>query len=178
MLKPTSKLIEEIDNRLLDFFGIPEKTIPANSLEALVRGILSQNTSDINRDRAFDRLKTLVPDFKDLFNTEQEEIEKAIKPAGLGRQRAERIKHLVGWLNEKYGNFNCDFLCDLEPNESFETLTSLPGIGVKTAAVFLLFVCGFDYFPVDTHIKRIFKRIGLFPSKFTAERIQLEISPY
>ncbi|MBN1754734.1 endonuclease III [bacterium] len=151
---------------------------PENTLESLVRGLLSQNTSDHNRDMAFDRLKKLIPDFNELLKTDVKEIEEAIKPAGLYKQRAARIKSLVEWLNAKRGNLQCDFLCQSNPHEAFETLVKSQGIGVKTAAVFLLFNCGFGFFPVDTHIKRIFTRMGFYPPNYNAEKIQLDLAPF
>ena len=94
-----------------------------------------------------------------------EEIEKAIKPAGLHRQKARRIKEVLNILTERFGGVKIP----LKGEELYEFLLSLKGVGPKTAAVVSLFSFGEAYFPVDTHIFRVSNRIPLVRGKTRKE---------
>jgi endonuclease-3 len=91
------------------------------------------------------------------------DIANAIRPAGLGNQKSQRIQEILQWIKEHYGALNLDFICDMDPQEVMDTFCKLKGIGVKTMSVVLAFSCGVDIFPVDTHVHRLCRRIGLVP---------------
>ncbi len=166
-----------LDGALRGAFGTPVRRPCRDLVAALVRGILSQNTNDLNRDRAFERLRQRFPRWEDVLSASVDELADAIRPAGLSRQRAERIKGLLRWLGERTGGrISADFLLACEHEKALELLTSIPGIGIKTAAVFLLFCGGAPLFPVDTHIRRIMVRLGVFPPKTTAEKMIKKLS--
>ncbi len=157
-----------IAKRLNDYFGEPVRTQTENALDSLIETILSQNTNDKNRDLAFRRLKQAFPEWKTVETAPTEAIEEAIRPAGLAPQKAPRIKQVLEWLRETHGSLNLDFICEWPEEKAIETLSKLKGVGVKTSSVVLLFACQKDVFPVDTHIHRITKRVGLIPAKTSA----------
>jgi len=158
-------------------FGVPEWDGPEPPLDALVRTILSQSTSDVNSGRAFDSLKKQFPEWEAALAAGPGPIETAIRSGGLARQKSVRIHKLLGWVRERFGSLDMGFLCGLPTEEVFGLLLPLDGIGVKTIAVMLLFACGRDVFPVDTHVHRIVRRVGLVPEKASAERTFEQMRP-
>jgi len=76
-------------------------------------------------------------------------------------------------VQEQYGELNLDVVCDMETEEVFDMLCALPGIGPKTVSVMLLFACGRDVFPVDTHIHRVTRRLGLIPPNCSADKAHI-----
>ena len=165
-----------IDDFLRRKFGNPDKSY-FDPTASLVKGILSQNTTDINRDRAFENLINTFRDWEDILNSDEKLIANSIRIAGMSNQRATRIKNLLHWLKEQNkGEIDAEFLLNMEPKLAMDKLLKLHGIGIKTASVFLLFCCGAPFFPVDTHIKRLMVRFGVYPRKTSAERMIVELS--
>jgi endonuclease-3 len=99
-----------------------------------------------------------------------QQIELAIRPGGLAKQKSERIKNILKWIHQEYGSLNLDILCTMNPQDAIEKFCQLKGIGVKTISVVLMFSCGVDIFPVDTHVHRICRLLGLVPKNTTAEK--------
>ena len=151
-------------------YGVPHTGSLDDPLEVLIRTILSQNTNDRNRDLAYEELRRRFPRWEDIAEADQEEIAEAIKVGGLARQKSARVKQVLQWVKGQWGSMTLVPLCDMETAEAMETLLSLKGVGPKTANCVLAFGCGRDVFPVDTHILRITKRLGLIPSEATAEK--------
>lgn len=145
--------------------GIPVQDHPLPPLENLILTVLSQNTNDRNRDIAYHRLRERFPTWDAVLRADAADVIEAIRPAGLANQKGERIQHILAWIQARYGRLNLDALCDMDPQEAFDTFCQLKGIGVKTMAVVLTFSCGKDVFPVDTHVHRLCRRIGLVPSE-------------
>ncbi len=128
----------------------------------LVAVVLSQNTSDRNAIEAYRRLRealggVVTPEA--VLRLSVDELVEAIKPAGMYKRRAEVIRRIAEWLVENRGVE--ERLCKLGVEEARKLLMSLPGVGPKTADVVLMHYCGFDLFPVDTHISRILERWGV-----------------
>jgi endonuclease-3 len=143
-------------------FGIPDPPKSRPPLNELVLTILSQNTNDTNRDRAFASLRTRFPEWKDVLKSSPEELERTIAPAGLGYTKSRRIWAILeAALVTKEIVF--DDFCSLPRQELLDCLLSLDGVGPKTAACVLLFSCGVPAFPVDTHVYRVCGRLGLLP---------------
>ena len=159
-------LTQELERHL----GVPRLTSGRNALNALIMTILSQNTNDKNRDLAFRRLKEKFPRWQLALKAGAKAIEGTIRPGGLSNQKAQRIHRILRWLKKKYGELSLDFICSIPVDEAMDTLLSLKGVGVKTASVVLLFACGHQLFPIDTHIYRVLKRLGIIPPKTTAEK--------
>lgn len=139
-----------------------------DGMDELISCILSQSTTDTNRDRAFDRLKARFPSWEAVRFAAIDDLIEAIKPAGLANQKAPRIQDALGVIFEKVGDYSIDFLNELSIEEAKNWLVSLKGVGPKTAAIVLCFAYGRAAFPVDTHIFRVSKRIGFLPEKMSA----------
>ncbi len=177
MSKLTVATIRRVHERLLKFFGKTSKpSREGGTTGALVAGLMSQNTSDHNRDMAYADLRRQFPDSKSVADAPTGHIAKAISRAGMMNQRAPRIKALLGAIYEFSGDYSADFLLRIPHERAFRWLIEQNGIAEKTAAVFLLFESGAPYFPVDTHIKRVLPRLGLFPAKTPALKIQAKMT--
>lgn len=163
--------ISWISHALERRYGVPNARSKDSPLDVLIRTILSQNTNDINRDRAYDRLIEKYPSWEKVAEAPPRGIERAIEAAGLYKQKSRAIKGLLSHLERKHGRLDRRFLCRMESCQAIEELTALKGIGIKTVSVALMFGCGRDdVFPVDTHVLRVSKRLGLLSDKTTAEK--------
>ena len=149
-----------IASRLIEQFGAQEIE-SADPVENLVLTILSQNTNDVNRDRAFASLMTTFPTFDQVRLASLDEIAAAIQVGGLQQQKSRSIRQTLERIMNERGCLELAFLNDLSLLDALEWLTSLPGVGPKTAGIVLLFSFNRPFFPADTHIRRIMSRIGL-----------------
>jgi endonuclease-3 len=165
-----SKKALAVHNTLLEFYGYPEWRNPLPALDELVSTILSQNTNDVNRDRAFDTLQSAFPTWEAVRDAREDEVIAAIRPAGLANQKGPRIQNVLRKITEKRGDLNLDFLKAYTPEQASEWLLQFKGVGPKTAAIVLQFSLDMPAFPVDTHIYRITGRLGLRPEKMSAEK--------
>jgi endonuclease-3 len=111
----------------------------------------------------------MYPTWEEVLDASEDELYEVIKPAGLGRIKAPRIQNTLREVLKRRGELRLDFLDDLPLDESKRWLTSLDGIGPKTAACVLLFALGKPAFPVDTHIHRVSRRLGLIGPKVSAD---------
>ena len=139
-------------------------------VETLVSTILSQNTNDVNRDRAFQRLRQRFPTWEAVRDAPPEEVIGAVRPAGLAPTKVPRIQNALRRITTEQGEICLDFLIDMPLEEARRWLLSIRGIGPKTAAIVLLFALGRPAFPVDTHIHRVSRRLALIPMKTTREK--------
>jgi len=136
----------------------------------LILTILSQNTSDANSGRAFARLRLRYPSWEALLGADPGEIEEAIQVGGLARIKAPRIKAIVEEVWRRLGSFDLSLLREMPLVEAKAWLRSLPGVGPKTAACVLMFALGMPALPVDTHVYRVARRLGLVPPQAGAEK--------
>ena len=136
----------------------------------LVYTILSQHTSDVNSGRAFDALMKRFGSLEAVAAAPAGEIEEAIRAGGLARVKAPRIKAVLEQVFDEVGSYDLSFLAEMPLNEAKAWLKRLPGIGPKTAAIILCFSLGMPAMPVDTHIYRVSKRLGLIGAKVNAEK--------
>ncbi len=140
-------------------------------LAELVLTLLSQHTSDHNSGRAFIRLLDAFPDWQSLLDADAKLIERAIEPGGLAPTKAPRLQAMLREVwNRRDGSFDLAFLAELPRDEARDWLCSLPGVGPKTAACVLLFALGVPALPVDVHVHRVAKRLGLVPENANAEK--------
>jgi endonuclease-3 len=156
--------------RLQAFFGSPTWRNPLPPLDELVSTILSQNTNDNNRDRAFEALRSRFPDWEAVRDAEEQAVIAAIRPAGLANQKGPRIQKVLREITAERGKLSLEFLVDLPVEEARRWLMSFKGVGPKTAAIVLLFSLGKPAFPVDTHVHRVTGRLGLRPEKMNADQ--------
>jgi endonuclease-3 len=164
----------QVHQRLLDFYGQPTWRNPLPPLDELVSTILSQNTNDTNRDRAFAALRRRFPTWEQVRDAEPEAVVTAIRPAGLANQKGPRIQTVLKEITAERGSLDLTFLKELPLEEARGWLMKFKGVGPKTAAIVLLFSLGRPAFPVDTHIYRVTGRIGLRPEGMSVE----EAHPY
>jgi endonuclease-3 len=152
---------------LLGAYGEPHWD-PKPPVDELISTILSQNTNDANRDRAFSSLCRRYPDWEDLLESPVEDIVESIRPAGLGPQKGPRIRAVFRKIKAERGRIELDFLRTMPADEVTAWLTDLPGVGPKTAAIVMLFALDLPAFPVDTHVQRVTGRLGLRPERMPA----------
>jgi endonuclease-3 len=155
---------------LVDAYGEPTWRQSLPPVDELVSTILSQNTNDRNRDVAFERLRDRFESWEQVRDAATAEVVDAIRPAGLANQKAPRIQQALQEITEKAGEISLGFLKDMSVDDSKSWLTSLHGVGPKTAAIVLLFGMGRPAFPVDTHVHRVAGRLGLIPADISAEK--------
>jgi endonuclease-3 len=141
------------------------KLVPSEKdmFKTLIRTIISQNTADRNTARAFENLSKqfeITPEA--LVGAETGQIERCLKTAGLYRNKARTIKHVSKIIIDKF-NGDLDRVLSLSFEEARGVLMELPGVGPKTADVVLLFAARKPTIPVDTHVDRVSKRLGLAP---------------
>jgi len=165
-----SKRALKVHETLLKAFGEPTWRNPLPPVDELVSTILSQNTNDTNRDRAFNALRAKFATWESVRDANAEEVVAAIRPAGLANQKGPRIQQVLRQITEERGGLDLSFLKDLHIEEARAWLTKFNGVGPKTAAIVLCFSLGRPAFPVDTHIYRVTGRIGLRPEKMTVEQ--------
>jgi endonuclease-3 len=143
-----------------------------NPLNTLIHTILSQNTSDANSDRAYATLRQHFPDWEDVHRAPLRTLISTIRSGGLANIKAVRIKALLEEIWAEQGHFDLSFLRDLSDEEVRAYLARFKGIGSKTIGCVLLFGMGRPAFPVDTHVFRVSRRLGLVDGRQTPERAQ------
>jgi endonuclease-3 len=153
-----------------DAYGRPALTPRYPPVDELVYTILSQNTADVNTDRTFAALKARFPRWTEARDAPVEAIEEAIALGGLAHTKAPRIKAILQAISERTGEPDLSELDDMTDAEAQAYLTRLPGIGPKTAACVLLFALERPVMPVDTHVHRVARRLGLIEAKASAEQ--------
>ena len=145
--------------------------------EELVYTILSQHTSDLNSERAFKSLITTFETLGAVADASVDSIEEAIRRGGLAKQKAPRIKNVLCQIRDEIGSFDLSFLAEMPLDEAKAWLKRLNGIGPKTAAIILCFSLGMPAMPVDTHIFRVSKRLGLIGPKVNADKAHDILEP-
>ncbi len=158
----------EAHRRLVQAYGNRPRRPHLDPVSELVCTIISQNTNDTLRDRAFNRLRERFPTWEEVRDAPVEEIAEAIRVAGLGEQKAARIKAALEHITRERGELDLDFLQEMPVEEAKRWLTAMKGVGPKTAAIILLFALGKPAFPVDTHVHRVTGRLGLIGPKVSA----------
>jgi endonuclease-3 len=165
-----------VHQKLLEFFGHPEWRNPLPAVDELVSTILSQNTNDTNRDRAFQALRARFPTWEQVRDARQQEVIDAIRPAGLANQKGPRIQNVLREITEKRGELSLEFLRDRPLEDARDWLMQFKGVGPKTAAIVLQFSLERPAFPVDTHIYRVTGRLGLRPAQMTVEQAHAHLA--
>jgi endonuclease-3 len=159
-----------IHKALLEHYGEPSWRDPLPPLDELVSTILSQNTNDTNRDRAFASLMDRYPTWEAVRDAPPEEVIETIRVAGLANQKGPRIQAALNSITEQRGVLDLNFLKDFSAKQAFDWLLQFKGVGPKTASIVLQFSLNKPAFPVDTHIYRVSGRLGLRPKKMSADK--------
>ncbi|MBA2619760.1 MAG: endonuclease III [Acidobacteria bacterium] len=162
--KPFKYIVQNLENT----FGEPELGKKSDALSMLIRIVLSQATSDANSRRTFQNLtKRFGGNWENVFAAKETEIADAIRLGGLGNQKARVIRELLAQIKERHGKLNLKFLDKMPDEAARDYLTDFRGIGPKTVACTLLFALHKEVFPLDTHIFRVFRRMGILPERIT-----------
>lgn len=151
----------DICSRLRKRYGPVKLGPPLPPLDELIATILSQNTSDRNSDAAFEELRRAFPDWDAVRTTSVRRVAEAIRCGGLADLKAPRIQAVLQKVYEQRGELSLDFLRDLPADDAMAYLRGFAGVGPKTAACVLLFACRKPVLPVDTHVHRVSRRLGL-----------------
>ena len=160
------------------FYGRPRQPGRArNPLDSLIRTVLSQNTSDVNSERAYASLRERFPRWEDVMKAPSRSIAAAIRSGGLANQKSRRIKRILRWVKDQFGELSLRSLHQKTDVEIRELLAPLPGIGPKTVHVLMAFALNRDAFPVDTHVHRVTRRLGLIAANATAEKAHALMAP-
>jgi endonuclease-3 len=164
--RPPSRRVRAIRDRLRLAYGIPGAEPHGHPIAELILTVLSQSTNDRNRDVAYFRLRDRFPSWEDVRDAPVDAVEEAIRPGGISKVKSARITDILRAVTETSGHgLSLDWLADETVPDAQEYLTSLPGVGRKTAACVLLFALGMSDVPVDTHVSRVGTRLGLFRPK-------------
>jgi len=173
-------LVEFVLASLQGLYGLPDWAPRRPPTDELVLTILSQHTSDLNAERAFDELASRFPGWESVASAPVGDVAAAIASGGLARQKAPRIQAALRRVREERGDFALDFLGGMDPHAARDWLVRLDGVGPKTASVVLLFCFGQPLMPVDTHVHRVMTRIGIVPAGTPADRahdVALDVFP-
>ena len=172
---PARKSISAIYDGLSAYYGPVSWEPRYDGISELIFTVLTQHTSDRNAERAFQRLVDYFRiarshDWMKVLEATVEQIEPLIRSGGLSNIKAKRIKDILQQLFQTYESFDLSFLAELPLSEAKQKLNELPGVGPKTTAVVLSFAFGMPAFPVDTHIHRVTKRLGLITKQTSADQ--------
>jgi endonuclease-3 len=155
--------LKEIMDKLKEHYGDPEPANRPDPVDSLITTILSQNTNDVNRDKAKKKLDKTFDSLQEILDADVEEVTEAVRIAGLGPTKAERIQTFLSMIREETGEFTLDHVNKMSKDEAKKYLQEFPGVGPKTAAVTLCFAFDRPVMPVDTHVHRLAKRFELIP---------------
>jgi endonuclease-3 len=164
--------------RLGKAYGIRKWKPRRPPLRELISTILSHRTTSANEVAAMDRLWQTYGSWEAIRNAPVEGIEKAIRGVNWADRKAPYIKRVLQVISQERGNdFHLEVLNHLSTEEAMDWLRSLPGVGVKTASLVLLFNFHKPVLPVDTHVHRVSQRLGLIGSKVTPEKAHELLPP-
>jgi endonuclease-3 len=178
-LKVTASFVLE---RLSAEYG-PVKWAPRlEPVDELIFTVLTQHTSDLNAGRAYRAMRARYPAWEDVIAADPVELATAIRSGGLANQKSVRIQQILTMVRQRRPDFDLRFLASLPLAEAKAWLTSLPGVGPKTAAVTLAFSLGMSAMPVDTHIFRVARRTRLIGPRTSVEdahdRLESMVAPH
>jgi endonuclease-3 len=159
-----------IRDRLREYYGRPRNLPHRAPLDELVLTILSQNTTDRNRDVAYLRLRERFASWEQVRAAPVGEVEEAIRPGGISKVKSRRIQQILDLIEQEQGGLDLDWLEQASREKAFEFLEALPGVGRKTAACVLLFAYDRPELPVDTHVYRASSRLGLIRPRASFEQ--------
>lgn len=187
-------LVPWVLDRLAERYGRPTWERRLDPTSELILTILTQNSADTNAEVAFEALRRrypsggevrthhpgagwggfglpdgAAPDWAAIEAVPLPELVDTIRPGGLANQKAPRIQATLRRIREERGDYELEFLAALDPLEARAWLTSIDGIGKKTASILMLFSFGQPLFPIDRHVERVARRVGLVPAKVSVD---------
>jgi endonuclease III len=173
---PPGEKVKKLYEVLAPIYGELEWQPTTDPLSELILTILSQHTSDLNRDRAFHAMRERFPTWEEVRDASTHELADAIRSGGLANIKAPRIQEVLKQLSEvRDGKLDLDFLMEMPVDEAKAYLAGFNGVGPKTAACVLMFACGMPVLPVDTHVYRVSGRLGLIDRRSNADKAHTEL---
>jgi len=160
-----TQAVELLYQRLRERYGTPSPKSRQPPLDEVVFTILSQNTTDTNRDRAWVSLWKHFDNWDEMASARVDKIAAAIKVGGLHKVKAKRIKDILRQIKKEHGGLDLDYLENLDMPAARAELQKYKGVGAKSINCILLFSLGLPAFPVDTHVHRILRRLGIVVTK-------------
>jgi endonuclease III len=170
------RTVRAIHRRLEKRFGSLAPPRSSDPLEELILTVLSQHTSDVNAVRAFGALRARFPTWDGVVRARTATVANAIRPGGLANVKAPRIQAILRTIHERGGRYDLSFLEDMSDADARAYLSTLNGVGPKTAAIVLAFSLGRNALAVDTHVHRVARRLDLVPAQASAEKAQVMLN--
>ncbi len=164
--------------RLNEFYGVQSIYGRPDPMHELIGTILSHRTTHANEVTAYRTMRERFPTWEAVRDAPLPDLIDAIKTANYPEVKAPYIQNVLAHLFRETGAANIDFLNDLSTDEAMTWLTDLPGIGLKTATLLLLFNFRKPVLPVDTHVHRVTQRLGLIGPKVSAEKAHAILLAY
>lgn len=161
---------------LRQLYGPRRRPGRRNPVGVLVATILSQNTNDVNSSAGYENLTRKLATWEAVADAPTGQVEQLIRVAGLAKTKASRIQAILREIRRR-GRIELDFLCEMDDDTAYHTLTAFKGVGPKTALCTLLLAMGRAVFPVDTHIFRIARRLGVLDEKVPFARAHEVLGP-
>jgi endonuclease III len=166
---PSESVVREVYRRLSKRFGPLTPPVGRDPIDELILTVLSQNTSDVNRDRAYLAMRERYPTWDALSEADPRELAETIRPGGLSATKAPRIVAILREIREREGgSLDLSWMRRASSKRVGDYLLSLPGVGPKTAACVLAFSLGRPALPVDTHVYRVSQRLGFYDRRTDA----------
>jgi endonuclease-3 len=172
---PPARKVKIIYRELAAYYGDLEWCPSIDPLSELILTILSQHTSDLNRDRAFASMRERFPTWEEVRDAPTDELASSIKSGGLANIKAPRIQQVLRQISDERDELSLDFLLDMPVEDAKAWLARFKGVGPKTAACVLMFACGMPVLPVDTHVYRVSQRLGLIGPRTNADKAHAEL---
>ncbi|MFC4636932.1 endonuclease III domain-containing protein [Deinococcus hohokamensis] len=173
---PAPRWLPEMVTRLLAAYhpDPPQPRPERRVLDALVRTLLSQQNTSAVASRQFEALKAAYPRWEAALLDGPEGIEEVLRAAGggLARIKAGYIHGILAYLDTALGTLDLGAARDLDDTGARALLEGLPGVGMKTASLVLLFDLLRPALPVDGNIERVAKRLELVPPRWSAEKVE------
>jgi endonuclease III len=165
----------EVYERLLKTHGEHPLIPRREPMHELISTILSHRTTQSNEDKAYKNMWTRFDSWEAIRDAPVDELTKALEPANFPEVKAPYIKEALTRIYAARGEPSLDFLRDMPVNEALEWLMDLPGVGIKTASLVLLFCFAMPVMPVDSHVHRVTQRIGLIGPKVTPNAAHVQL---
>jgi len=165
-----------LDRALVRAYGEPRRRRRRDPLGSLIATILSQNTNDTNSGRAYDAMRAAYPTWEKVLAADPGELEEVLRPGGLAKTKGRRIQKILRAIATQ-GPLDLGYLRKLPDEDAEDALLAFDGVGLKTARCVLVFALGRDSFPIDTHIERVLKRLGIVPGKMAVDKAHRHIQP-
>lgn len=168
--------LEMINDILEGLYGSPDHGNKSSPMDELIYIHLSKKTNEKGYSNAFDRLSSAFPQWKGLAEADKSYVKSLISSAGLGENRTNELLHNIKIIKIKFGKETLDQLKSWSDEKIFDFLTSLKGIGPKSAKCIMMYSLGKDVFPVDTHVHTICERTGFIESRLNHKVAQEKLA--